>query len=302
MPSEQLVLLKSRTQNLFEMMVMPLAILPLGPAMRGILGDRYSPLHGTVAAILMLLLVCKLSGLWAAQRGGEWVTKPERLRRSIQQSDSISRWKTAGATTAMMALILVAVFLIMAPLDQFASALGGMPVLLGLIAAASALVGVQPLLRSVVTAERSAADQYRSNLRSALPRIYLAYCMGAVGSTTVALAFQGVERIGVFVVGALAIAKVSQWLLFRNRPPAKLYRAANDSFGRVVAAGLLLWGIPMGIMSSGMIVLLGSGVLRLRGLLLMVSAMFLSALGGLVLGALLYVFIRVTDSRPRRTR
>src|SRR5258705_9036519 len=93
MTPEKLVLLKSRSQRLAEMIILPAVLLPIGPAMRLLLGDRYSVPYGLLAYFPLILIVSVLSTRWAAWRGGEWVSKAERLRR-LREEAANSQWSS----------------------------------------------------------------------------------------------------------------------------------------------------------------------------------------------------------------
>jgi hypothetical protein len=86
MSTDQLVLLKSRSQRLAEMFIVPIATLLVGPILRALLGDRYEIFYGLAAIALISVAITRVISKWSARHGGEWVTKAERLQRLLAET------------------------------------------------------------------------------------------------------------------------------------------------------------------------------------------------------------------------
>jgi hypothetical protein len=85
MSASKLVLWKTRRQRLADFLIYPLALVPIEPAMRLVLGDAYIPPYGLAFSIIVLLLSVKFSA-WMTARGGEWITHAERTQRLIDEA------------------------------------------------------------------------------------------------------------------------------------------------------------------------------------------------------------------------
>lgn len=124
MSTDQLVLFKSRTQRLAEMFIFPIAALLVGPILRALLGKRYEIFYGLAAIMLISLAITRVSSQWGARHGGEWVTKAERLQRLLAETTQ-RPWLNALTTTAMLALTLLSLLLVIDPLDRLGESYGG---------------------------------------------------------------------------------------------------------------------------------------------------------------------------------
>lgn len=298
MPTDQLVLFKSRRQRLTEQIVMSIAFLPVGPLMRALLGDGYLFFYGLAAQLLMEIVVTRLSSHWAARHGGEWVTNAERLRRLVAETAGTPRWPNALATTATMALMLLGVLLTIEPLDHLGDAFGGTFYAIGAVTALSVLAGARVLLagrsqRQLVSADEAPPSGYFwPELRSTLPLDYAAYTLGAIAAYIIAVQLQETIRYVAFIVMFLITSQLL--LMLRRRTPKRIYPILLDAhLGRRVLAGVLLWGIPMGIMFSAATALDNIGHLAQR----IALAMSLSAIGGGAIGVLMHVIDRLSGSR-----
>jgi hypothetical protein len=206
MPPEKLVLLKPRAQRLADMIWIPLVVLPAGPAIRALLGERYHFPYGACAILLLQVLLSAASNRWAARHGGRWVTNSERLRCLIAETASRSPWPTAILMTVMVALTLLAVSLALGPLDEVGNMVGATPVqLCALLALLSLVAGGQVVLRwrrasrLVVAEQAPPAGYFGSELRRVLPRTYLAWALAAVAGIAVGLELKEFARLGAFL-------------------------------------------------------------------------------------------------------
>ena len=304
MPPEKLVLLKSRSQRLAEMLIIPAVMLPVGPILRVFLGTSYSFFYGAVAALVLTMVVTALCTQWAI-RHGEWVTKVERLHRLVEEA-ATSRWSNAAAMMMGVALILIALFLTMDPIDRFGADIGGAPNTLALIAVLSLMAGVPSLFsrrqqpKSVVTENASPGDTYWQELRRRLPWTYLAYALGAATGTAIGLQFQGPAQLLASLVGSLVPALLLQQLFFLWKSPAKLNPTIFDAkLGRQLVAGMLLWGVPFGILFS--VVWALDSIDRPAHMALGIAiTMAISIPGGLFFGASIYLVKRLENPEQSR--
>jgi hypothetical protein len=305
MAPEKLVLLKSRAQRLIEMIVMPTVLLPIGPAMRALLGHEYSIFYGLLAVLPLIFLVGMLSNRWATRFGGEWLTQPERARRLFAETAAAPPWQNVLATMAMSPLMLFSFFLILEPLDDFGSSIGGAPVALGMLAVMSVVAGGQALLarrqltRAEITEEEQPSDHYWSELRRALPRTYFAYAIGAIAAVALGLQFDDFMRFGVFIGTFLVVSSVLHQLFLDRSASNRFYPVLLDARLRPqLLLGLLAWGVPMGMVFSGMTILMVKGMPGLIVIGMIGIAIVVSALGGLAFGAYMCLVRRLLD-RPK---
>jgi hypothetical protein len=300
MSTDQLVLLKSRRQRLAEMFIFPIAAILAGPVLRALLGSRYEIIYGLAAIALIILAATRLSSQWSARHGGEWVTKPERLQRLLAEATQ-TPWLNALATTAIMAMTLFGLLIVIDPLDRLGESYGGPIIATVTIAAVSILAGARALFagtsgkQPVVVDEAPPQGHFWSELRSALPLVYAAYAFASVAAflvaTQVTAAMQTPALIVVFLV-------VSQTILtFRRRPGQRVYpRSFDPNLGRQVVAGVLLWGVPMAMAFSAGMVLDSMG--RPAEMALKVALVLsVSLIGGAGFGVLIYVALRLAEAR-----
>jgi hypothetical protein len=309
MPPEKLVLFKSRAQRLVEMIVMPTVLLPVGPVMRPLLGDGYSVFYGLLALVPPIVVVCMLSNKLATRFGGEWLTQPERLRRLIAETAVAPRWQNALAMMAMSALMLLGFFLIVDPLDHFGSSIGGAPLALGILAVMSVLAGGQALFaqrqlsRADVREEEQPVDHYWCELRRILPWTYLACALGVITGVALGLQFDDSMRFGVFVGTFLVVSSILRQLFLSRSASKQLYPTALDAGLRSkLLLGLLGWGVPMGMMFSGMMILMVKDMPGIIVIGMIGVAIVLSALGGLAFGAYMHLVRRLVDPQQDRSR
>jgi hypothetical protein len=300
MSTDQLVLLKSRSQRLAEMFIFPIAALLVGPILRALLGNKYEIFYGIAAIALITVAITRVSSQWGARHGGEWVTKAERLQRLLAETTQ-RPWLNALTTTAMLAMTLLGLLLVIHPLDRLGEGPGGPIATTFTVAAISILGGARALFvgfskkQPVIVDEAPPQGHFWSELRSALPLIYAAYALASAAAVLVAMQLKGSTQTSAFIVVFLA---VSQFILtLRRRAGQRIYpRSFDANLGRQVVAGVLLWGIPMGMMfSAGM-------VLDLMGLptqmaLKVAAVLGISLIGGAAFGVLIHVMLRLGEAR-----
>ena len=305
MTPEKLVLLKSRSQRLAEMIILPAVLLPIGPAMRLLLGDRYSVPYGLLAYFPLILIVSVLSTRWAAWRGGEWVSKAERLRR-LREEAANSQWSSVLAPVAMIALTLFSGFLLIKPFDEFEVSLGGGHLVFAPVAFLCVLAGVQclfnrrQLARSEISDEPPPPGNYRTALMRILPGTYLAYSIGVVTGIIVGLESDEAARFWVYLVVSLAVSEALRQVFLRGRAPQRLYPAGPDpKVEHFLLMGLTCFGVPMGILFIGMTVLENMNKPMMMALMIGTTIVTFAVLGPLF-GAFVYLLCRLAD--PRRAR
>jgi hypothetical protein len=142
----------------------------------------------------------------------------------------------------------------------------------------------------------------RGNPRRALPRTYFAYAIGVIIGVALGLQFDDVMRFGVFIVAFLVVSSVLRQLF--------LYRSASKQFFPMLLdaglrpqllLGLLAWGVPMGMVFSGMTILMVKGMPGLIVIGMIGIAIVVSALGGLAFGAYMYLVRRLLDRQKDRS-
>jgi len=301
MPPDQLVLCKSRRQRLAEMFIMPIAVLPIGPALRTLLGDRYDIFYGFIAIMLATLIMSRLSSQWAARNGGQWVTKAERLRRLVAESAETPRWRTALTAAAASALSMLGLLLVFEPINHLGEVLGAPSYTFGAVAAIAVLGGLGALRASrsptqpMIVDEPPPSGHFWTQLRAVLPLTYAAYGLAAVAAYVIAVQVQPGMQTAAFIVTFLIASQLPLMLL---RPKQKrIYPVALDArLGQQVAAGILLWGIPMGMMFSAGMALDSIG----RPLEIAIKIAFVlpgSAIAGAAFGLLVYATRRLSEAR-----
>jgi hypothetical protein len=300
MSTDQLVFLKSRSQRLAEMLIFPIAALLVGPILRALLGDRYETFYGLAAIALISVAITRVSSQWGARHGGEWVTKAERLQRLLAETTQ-RPWLNALTTTAMLAMMLLGLLLVIDPLDRLGESDGGPIVTTFMVAAISILGGARVLFagyskkQPVIVDEAPPRGHLWSELRSALPLIYAAYALASAAALLVATQLKRSTQTTAFIVVFLA---VSQFILtLRRQAGQRIYpRSFDANLGRQVVAGVLLWSIPMGMMfSAGMV--LDSMELRAQMALKVAAALGISMIGGAAVGVLKHVMLRLAEAR-----
>src|SRR6266700_1770619 len=301
MPANQLVLFKSRRQRLAEWLIIPIAVLPIAPALRALLGHPYDTFYALAAIVLAVVTMSRLSNHWSARHGGEWVTKAERLRRLVAEGATMPRWPMALAMGAAGGLSMVGLLLVTEPLDHLGDALGGPSYTIGVIAAISVLGGVAMLctfrspVPAVVVDEPPPSGHFWTQLRAALPLTYAVYVLAAVAAFAIALQVQPATQSTAFIITFLIVSQLPLLLL---RPRAKrIYPVALDpQLGRQMAVGVLLWGIPMGIMFSAGMALDSIGRPIEMAIKIAVILPF-CVVGGAVFGILMYAVRRFSEAR-----
>jgi hypothetical protein len=290
MSIDQFVFLKSRKRRLAEMVILPIAALPIGPIQRALLGKHYEVFYGCASMVLIALIFTRLSSQWTGQYG-EWVTKAERIRRIVAETAE-TPWLNALATTAMAALTMIDLLLIIEPFDQLGENFGG-PLATTLVVAAVSVLGGALVLFSgyskkppVVVDETPPSGHFWSELRSALPLTYAAYALAAVAAYLVAVQLGGSTQSAAFIVVFLAISQLP--LMIRRRAGKRIYPTElATNLSRQIVAGVLLWGVPMGMMFSAGIAL--DPIRSPAELAVKIPIVFgFSLIGGVAIGVLVY--------------
>jgi hypothetical protein len=299
--STDLVLLKSRSQRFAEMIILPAGLLPLGPVLRALLGAKYDVFYGLAAIALLFMLFTRLSSQWASHHGGEWVTKAERVRRLVTEVSQIPSWLNAAATSAMVALMLLGLLLVIEPFDSPNYGYGGPLSTALVVAAVSLLSGARVLFNCYSKRQPAISDEappsgyFWSELRSALPLTYAAYAFAAVVAFLVAMQLKGSTQFVAFFVIFLMTSQLP--LILLRRAGKRIYPASLDAnLGRQILAGTLLWGIPMGMMFGAALALDSIG--HPAEMALKIAVMLpLGAIAGAAVGVLLYVNLRLSEAR-----
>lgn len=300
MSSDQLVLLKSRSQRLAEMFIFPIAAIPAGPILRALLGSNYEIIYGCAAIALISLAATRLSSQWGARHGGEWVTKAERLQRLLAETTQ-APWLNALVTTATLAMTFLSLLLVIDPLDRLGENYGGPIAATFLVAAISILAGARVLLagyskkQPVIVDEAPPQGHFWSELRSALPPIYAAYALASVTALLVAMQLRGTMQTPAFMI---VLVVVSQLILtLRRRAGQRIYpRSFDANLGRQVVAGILLWGIPMAMMfSAGMF--LDSMKHPAQLVLKVLVVLGVNLIAGAGYGVLIHVMLRLAEAK-----
>ena len=128
-----------------------------------------------------------------------------------------------------------------------------------------------------------------------LPRMYLAYGFGTVAGFFVAWQVPQVWRNVSFLVAYLATSLILIRRWSNGRTPLGL-RAFDPALRQEMLAGVVLWGVPMGILFSAMAVLDPVGPPTV--ILIYVAVLLaVGAIGGLAFGALNHLIRKLGDSR-----
>lgn len=149
--------------------------------------------------------------------------------------------------------------------------------------------------QTVVVDEAPPQGHFWSELRSALPLIYAAYALASAAALFVAMQLKGSTQTTAFIVVVLGVSQLI--LSVRRRAGRRIYpRSFDASLGRQVLAGVLLWGVPMGMMFSAGMVLDSIG--HPAQMALKAAIMLgVSLIGGAVFGVLIYVMLRLAEAR-----
>jgi hypothetical protein len=302
--SEKLVLWKPRPQRMAESFMIPLVLFPVGPVSRALLGDSYSPFYGLAIVFPLMFLTTLIGRRWALAHGGEWVTAAERLQRLLAEMTTIPRWQTALVNAALYALIISAVFLAIVPASDLDDLLGGPVVTFGFIGLVS-LLGVIPILTGryrrlasvTVDPSQTPPRELFSEWLRLIPRGYLASMLATAGGVLVGLKLDENFRIMGFVIVALLLQQLLRFLPFFGSLPRRLYPSfANSRFWVFLFFGVMCWGIPFAILFSGFVIIQAAGQPTLIASGIGVT-LGLSILGGLAMGAWMYLVNRATQKR-----
>jgi hypothetical protein len=106
-------------------------------------------------------------------------------------------------------------------------------------------------------------------------------------------------RFGVFIGTFLVVSSVLHQLFLDRSASNRFYPVLLDARLRPqLLLGLLAWGVPMGMVFSGMTILMVKGMPGLIVIGMIGIAIVVSALGGLAFGAYMYLVRRLLD-RPK---
>ena len=290
MPTEKLIVWTSRPYRIAAMLVTSCLVLPVGPSLRLLLGTHYTVDVGIFTSLAITVLLSMAGQRWALRNGGEQINRSEFRNRVFAEMTPATRRQDAVAATAMTAIGLAGMFLVIESLDHFGDALGGTPIGFGLIALVSVLTGASRLLRA--PPDPNATPSPPPPLRRILAIIWLVSASGAVIGVLLARQYNDPIRTPVFIASFLIVFGLGPLLLYqRARPP--LNRIFETRFVRQILLGGALFGVPMGMCFSGMIFLISdrpvSALLPFAGL-----AFLLSLIGGLAFGAVHFGIRRLT--------
>lgn len=300
MSTDQLVLLKSRSQRLAEMFIFPIAAILAGPILRALLGGSYEIIYGFAAIALISLAATRLSSQWGARHGGEWVTKAERLQRLLAETTQ-APWLNALVTTATLAMTFLSLLLVIDPLDRLGESYGGPIAATSMVAAVSILAGARVLLagyskkQPVIVDEAPPQGHFWSELRSALPLVYAACALASVTALLVAMQLRGTMQTPAFMIVLLVVSQLI--LTLRRRAGQRIYpRSFDANLGRQVVAGILLWGIPMAMMFSAAM-FLDSMKHPAQLVLKVLVVLGISLIAGAGYGVLIHVMLRLAEAK-----
>jgi hypothetical protein len=121
MAQEKLVLLKPKNQRLAEAIIIPAAGLPIGPAMRALMGEHYDPSSELFALVVMALLASVVTSRLVLSKGAQWMSPSERNERLVAEAAAGPSWVVPLTTAAAFALSMVAILLTLDPHDKIGS-------------------------------------------------------------------------------------------------------------------------------------------------------------------------------------
>lgn len=297
------VLLRSRRQRVIEALLLPALLLPVGPALRLLLGDRYNPMEGIGAALLVLLLMSKLGTMLGPRLGGVFLSPEERMSRLLAEMRATPAWRAVALQTVTVGGMVGAVLLTIGPVDELGGTFGGPGRIAGYLVFLAAIGGLQTLLTrrrlagAVIVADAPpAGETLRESLRL-LPRYYAAWLTGAVVGVLAARQL-GEPRWLTCVVASLSVSQLLMFLLRSGTAIRTLYTAqATQSLGRLVIAMIACWGIPMAILMTGM--QLAEPDDRAPIWLLLLIAVVIALGGGAAMGVLMRLILGLSDGRRR---
>jgi hypothetical protein len=293
------VLCKSSRQRLAEKILLPAALLPIGPLTRTAIGDRYSAFYGIAVTSVMLLLLHWISCRLAPRLGGAWMTPSDRLRLYAAELIARPRWLTALSTATMFATILFAFLLLVSPLDQLGDSLGGTAIILiGVVSACAALqmLKARTALRETTVADGDAPAGYlRHEVLRTLPWTYAAILLATTVGIVIAFLLPPSQRSFIFFATAVIIPFILRVLLIRRLMPSRLY-AVTPTIGDRMMLTPLNWGVPMAIIFSGFTILeLWNEPILAAGIIACIWIVI--GIGSLALGALSHWLVRMTEQR-----
>jgi hypothetical protein len=264
-----LVLVAPRVRRLVRMIITPMPVLAVGPIMRFVQGDGYSPFIGVPVGLLLMLFTASLRKRLAVLLGAEWVVISEWRRRLTADMAEASSWPGVLAAMAATTITLLGFGLIVTPrLDKFEIEVRLLSFVLVAVTGVRILVRRRILSRVLQAPTELARDDDRAQRHRMLKRLfrrllltsYLVCVTAALIGIAVGMRFDRLTRVIVYVVAVLAWIGFCAfiglwWLAVRRQPSSRLPL-------RIVALRLrvfLLWGLlaiagPIAILGGGLII------------------------------------------------
>lgn len=264
-----LVLVTPRVQRLVGMIFTSMPVLAVGPIMRFVQGDGYSPFIGVLVGLVLMLFTALLRRRLAVLLGAEWVVRSEWRRRMTAEMAEASTWPSMLAAMLATTITLLGFALIVTPqLDNFKIDVWLLSLVL--IAATGVRIRVtRHILSRVLQAPAELArddDQAQRHrvlkryLRRLLLAGYLVCVTAALIGIAVGMRFDRLTRVTAYVVAVLSWIGFcaflrALWLAVRwessARPPLRLAALRLRTF---LLWGLLAIAIPIAILSGGLII------------------------------------------------
>jgi hypothetical protein len=267
--SSMLVLVTPRVQRLVGLIVASLPVLAVGPTMRFVQGDGYSPFIGVLVGLLLMLFTGLLRRRLAVPLGAQWVVRSEWRRRMTADMAEASSWPSAIAAMAATTITLLGFALIVAPrLDDFEIDVWLLSLVLVAATGVRILITRHILSRVLQAPAELARDDDQAQRHRVLKRpfrrfllsSYLVYVTAALIGIAVGMRFDRLSRVIVYVVAVLAWIGLCAflrllWLAVRPESLARLPLRLSALRLRT----FLLWGLlaiagPIAILGGGLII------------------------------------------------
>ncbi len=311
MPQEKLVLLKPKGQRLAEAIIVPVAALPIGPAMRALMGEQYDPSYGTFTLVIWALLASMVTSRFVLFKGAQWMSPSERNERLIAEAAAEPSWLFPVATAAALALSMVAILLTLDPLDNVGSVFGGPPMAFGFIGVMSTLIAAQvfyarrKLTRQFDESKTETTKASDAHMEAKLSRplplylTYLAYILALLAGFAVARQFQDDNAFSAYLVTSIILSQALVLLFMQlTRTNGLCVASTIPNLAKQIFAGVTLWGLPFGLLMSGCVAMEMADKPMAHRVAMVAITIALSTVGGLFYGLIMYIFWRSGD--PRR--
>jgi hypothetical protein len=262
-----LVLVTPRVQRLVGMIIASMPVLAVGPIMRFMQGDGYSPFIGVLVGLLLMLFTALLRRWLAVLLGAEWVVRSEWHRRMTAEMAETSTWPGVLVAIAATTITLLGFALIVTPrLDNIEIDVWLLSLVLIAMTGVRIRVARHILSRALQVPARNEdqAQRYRALKRYFRRRLlagYLVCVTAALIGIAVGMRFDRLTRVLVYVVAVLAFIGFCAflrllWLAFRRessgRIPLRLSALHLRTF--FLLWGLLAIAVPMAILGGGLII------------------------------------------------